>query len=174
MPILSSYDIQVAQLVHESRMLQARARGQSGRSALDDALARVESALRLSPADREALQQLARVRFARREYPEAERALRSFLDIKPSADVCVMLAQALLASGRPAEAESMLDAAQELEPDHGGVFIVRGDAHLARGRIDQAIVAYREALRVDPNRSSGSAGRKLQAALAAKAAATHR
>ena len=155
-------------------MLQSRSRGPNGQGMVDEALARVQGALRISPRDREALQQLARVQIARGEYGEAEGALRSFLDIKPSADVYVMLAQLLIATQRFAEADAVLLAAQQLEPTHGGVFNVRGDGLLARGRFDQAIAAYREAMRIDPNRASGSARLKLQRAQAAKAAAGRR
>jgi len=166
--------IQVSQLVEESRMLQSRSRGPDRRRMLDEALAKVQGALRTSPQDREALQQLARVQIARQDYGAAERALHTFLDIKPSADVYVILAQVLIATKRLDQADTVLLAAERLEPNHGGVATVRGDGLLARGRFDEAIAAYRQALEVDPHRSSRSASLKLQRAQAAKAAAERR
>jgi len=148
--------IEVAQWIDESRMLISRD--------AEAALRMVDRALARSPEDRSALQQQARVLIELRRWKEAESSLERFVAIAPSADALVMLAQVLLNTERADEIEPLLEAAERIEPGHGGIFTVRGDRALIEGDPAAAIEAYREALRVDRNRTTGSVEQRLERA----------
>jgi arylsulfatase A-like enzyme len=121
------------------------------------ALEMAETAARQSPGDRTVLQLLGKLYLQVGRTADAERALRAFTAIKPKADVSLLLAQILIASGRLDEAGALLDQAEALEPRHGGVAIARGDLLAVRGRPAEALAAYRHAAEIDPYRARGMA-----------------
>jgi arylsulfatase A-like enzyme/predicted negative regulator of RcsB-dependent stress response len=112
-------------------------------------------ALQESPHNRNVLHHLGEIYIQMKRIDEAETALRAYIDIKPSADVCILLAQIVMADGRYGEADELLDQAAELEPDHGGVYIARGDLSAWQGRFEEALASYAQARRVDPYRVTG-------------------
>ena len=131
---------------------------------LDEALALTLEAKEASPYDRGVLQWLGEVYALMGRYAEAEASFRSFVNIKPSAHVLIMLSQVVMAQGRLDEAWTIADKALRLEPKHGGVHIVRGDLFSMQGRLSQAIDSYREALRVDPHRAQAMAEARIRRA----------
>lgn len=128
------------------------------------ALIKAKAALAMSQHDRAVLQLLGQAYAQLGEFDDAEAAFRAFTEIKPSASVYLLLAQIIMAQGRNAEAEQLLDQAAQLEPKHGGVFIARGDLLMIQGRFQEALAAFTEAERVDPYRASGMAQGRLKIA----------
>jgi tetratricopeptide (TPR) repeat protein len=63
--------------------------------------------------------------------------------------------------GRYDEADALLDQAAFLDPEHGGVYITRGNLMILRGRPDDAIQLYEQAKRVDPYRASTKADEQI-------------
>ena len=117
------------------------------------AAALLREVLAFWPNDRTALRQLGTTYLRMGRTWEAESTLREAIEIKPAADVCLLLAQILIAKGRHSEATELLSQASDLEPLHGGVCIARGDLLRAQGRREQALAAYEKAQQVDPYRA---------------------
>jgi choline-sulfatase len=111
--------------------------------------------------DRSLLQALAKVDVRLGRLAEAEAALRAFRAIRPKADTSLLLAQILILDGRLDEAGALLDEAERLEPDHGGVAIARGDLLLRQGQRDAARRAYERAREIDPYRAAGAAAARV-------------
>lgn len=128
------------------------------------ALTKAEAARALSPDDRSVLRLVGQCHAQMGAFAEASEAFRAFIDIKPSADICVLLAQVTMAQGNYAEAESLLEQAAELDPKHGGVYIGRGDLHMMQGRYQEALADFEKAERVDPYRATGMARGRLDVA----------
>jgi len=126
------------------------------------AIALLEAQLPRSPRDRSLLQSLSKAYLRAQRLKDAERVLRAFRDIKPKSDTSLLLAQILILDGRHEEAGRLLDEAQALDPQHGGVFIARGDLLARQGKRDEARAAYEKARQVDPYRASGAAEKRLQ------------
>ena len=101
----------VLQGIHKAGALLAQGRPH-------EALAEVEKAERLSPRDRTVLQIRGAIYLTLGQPEPAEEAFRRSLEIKPSADVCAMLAQIMLKDGRHTEAREMLDQAMALDPNY--------------------------------------------------------
>lgn len=91
---------------------------------------------------------------------EAAAAYRAALSIRPTMEVLVPLAQILIRRGEPGEAGALLDAAEAIDPVHGGALIARGDWLLARGLRAEALAAYERAAEVDPYRAAEPARRR--------------
>lgn len=81
-------------------------------------------------------------------------------------DEALRAARARLESGQAESALASLDAALALAPEHAGAWSLRGDALLALGRGDEALVAYRTAVAHD-GRTHRVTGRAIAAALEA-------
>lgn len=141
-------------------VVDANARLMAGRP--QDALSLALDASRRSPRDRTVLQLLGKIYLRLGRLKEAEKALRDFTAIRPKADVSLLLAQILILDGRLDEATRLLDEAQRLDPDHGGVLIARGDLLAKQGKPQEARAAYERAARVDPYRAAGAAAARLK------------
>lgn len=121
-----------------------------------------KKALLVSPRDRGLLQQLGKAYALTDQTAEAEAVLRRHLEIRPDANVLLLLAQVLIRVGRLEEAGGLLDQASALEPEHGGVLIARGDMEALRGDAAGARARYEEAQRRDPYRAAGAAQARIR------------
>jgi tetratricopeptide (TPR) repeat protein len=83
--------------------------------------------------------------------PEAVRHLRVAAAARPDARVRLRLAEALLASGDPAQALQAADAAASLDPEIAEAWFLRGTALNALGRWPEAEQALRAAIRRAPD-----------------------
>ena len=64
--------------------------------------------------------------------------------------------------------ERSLDWAEALDPNEGGIAMVRGDALAGQGRWDEAEAAFRRAAELDPVKWSRDAEAKLEQVRAAR------
>lgn len=142
-------------------LVDANALAATGRVA--EAIAAAEAAYRLSPRDRSALQALGKLYLRAGRIREADRAFRAFSEIRPKADVSLLLGQIALLDGKIEESGRWLEQARDLEPKHGGVYIALGDLALRQGRAASAAELYTKAIEVDPYRASSAARGRLSA-----------
>jgi len=131
---------------------RAKALAATGR--FDEALAEIDSISESVGDSRSLLGQLARiyVRVGRDE--DAAAVLERYVEIRPSSQALVLLAQVRLTQGRPSEATARLDQAEELDPGYGAIHITRGDLAAASGDLDGARRHYLTAGEVDPYRAT--------------------
>jgi choline-sulfatase len=134
-----------------------------GENRLAEAEQWLRRAAAASPGDRSTLSSLGKLQLQQGRFAEAERSFRALAARKPGADVAILLAQIALVDGREDEAERRLTEAAAFEPDHGGIFIARGDLALRRGDLPGAAAAYREGIRLDPLRAAGMGRARLAA-----------
>jgi Flp pilus assembly protein TadD len=143
------------------KLIQSNALLSEGRAA--EALRVIQAAARESPNDRSVLHAQGKILLRLGRLPEAERALRAFREIRPKADVSLLLAQILILDARYKEAAALLDEAEALDPKHGGVWIARGDMEARQGRPAEARRSYEKARQVDPYRAANLAAARLAA-----------
>jgi choline-sulfatase len=143
------------------KLLQANALLSEGRAR--EALVVIDAAARESPNDRSVLHAQGKIYLRLGRLAEAERALEAFREIRPKADVSLLLAQILILDGRYKEAVALLDEAEALDAKHGGVYIARGDMHARQGRPAEARRSYEKAREVDPYRAANLAAARLAA-----------
>jgi choline-sulfatase len=141
------------------KLIQANALLSEGRAR--EALAVVLEAAKDSPNDRSVLHAQGKIYLRLGRIPEAERALRAFREIRPKADVSLLLAQILILDARYKEAAALLDEAEALDAKHGGVHIARGDMQARQGRPAEARRSYEKAREVDPYRAANLAASRL-------------
>ena len=146
--------IEVSTLLVDANALLAGGRPQ-------EALALAKRASAGAGRERSVLQALGKIYLRLGRLREAEEALRAFTAIKPKPDVSVLLAQILILDGRFEEATKLLDAAERLDPRHGGIFIARGDILARQGREEEARASYEKARQVDPYRAGGVAASRI-------------
>jgi arylsulfatase A-like enzyme/Flp pilus assembly protein TadD len=146
--------IEVSALLVDANALLAGGRPQ-------EALAVAQRALAVAGRERSVLQALGKIYLRLGRLREAEDVLRAFTAIKPKPDVSVLLAQILILDGRIEEAKKLLDAAERLDPRHGGIFIARGDIFARQGRKEEARASYEKARQVDPYRAGGAAASRI-------------
>jgi choline-sulfatase len=102
---------------------------------------------------------------------EAEERLERYNQLRPTADSLLLLAQILILYNEFDDANGLLDRAEQLDPQHGGVLIARGDISVARGNLEQGLDLYSRAAKLDPFRAGGAASsriKKLQAVISTK------
>jgi arylsulfatase A-like enzyme/predicted negative regulator of RcsB-dependent stress response len=143
------------------KLIQANALLSEGRAG--EALRVIQAAARESPNDRSVLHAQGKILLRLGRLPEAEKALRAFREIRPKADVSLLLAQILILDARYKEAAALLDEAEALDPKHGGVWIARGDMEARQGRPAEARRSYEKARQVDPYRAANLATARLAA-----------
>jgi tetratricopeptide (TPR) repeat protein len=146
--------VRILELAIESRSLRREGR-------LEEALARARKALELAPKDLEVIEGNALVYIEMNRLEEAEAALRAYTTLKPNPNIYILLAEILKETGRRPEAETLLQKAMELEPDHGGVIITWGDFLAAQGKYGEAVEWYQKAKRVDPYRATTIADKRI-------------
>ncbi len=127
-----------------------------------EAIALLTEVVRVWPSDRTALRQLGMAYLRAGNRRAAEKHLRKAVEIKPAADVCLLLAQIMILERRFGEAEPLLLLALSVEPGHGGVYVALGDLLAAQGRQAEALAAYEKAERLDPYRAKGVAEQRIE------------
>jgi tetratricopeptide (TPR) repeat protein len=108
-----------------------------------EALASAEKAIALAPGDDRAF--IVHGRILLELGRDARESIARALAIRPSVEAQLAMARAEIARGRYASAEKAVEAAARLAPNLSDVQTVTGDIQLARGRLDEAEVAYRTA-----------------------------
>jgi arylsulfatase A-like enzyme len=144
----------IQKLVIESRTLRREGRP-------EDALPKAREALRAAPRDLEALEEVGLACIELDRLDDAEKAFKRRVELKPSANINVLLAQILARTGRKEEGEALLELALELEPDNGGVLIARGDFLAEDGKYKEALGWYEKAKEIDPYRATAVADRRI-------------
>jgi arylsulfatase A-like enzyme len=143
------------------RVMTAETKSLQGRHA--DAVAEIETALREDPTDGHAWYYAASIYARAEQLGSSEAAVRQALALSPSARGYASLAQLLVMRGVVGdEFEQALEAAKQLDPDHGGTYIARGDWYVSRGQLLEALSAYEKARQVDPANSGPTARQKIE------------
>ncbi|WP_321499493.1 tetratricopeptide repeat protein [Breoghania sp.] len=97
---------------------------------------------------------------ARKDWPEAEAALRDLLLADPrNAALHCNLARVLNMQGRPAEAFRSVRDCLTLDPDHRAARFEKASCLMALGRLDDAEAAFTAYLRSYPDDTDAHAGR---------------
>jgi tetratricopeptide (TPR) repeat protein len=118
-----------------------------------EALAALQTAVNLLPADAEAQRNLGHARFDLGQLEEAVHSYQLALQIKPDmADLHNDLGNALRGLGRFDVAAASYARALESDPAHVRACMGLGNALLHLGRFEAAVAAYRRTLAIDPDR----------------------
>lgn len=134
-----------------ARILLARNRHEEAEEA-------VLRAIQLSPYPR-SFALLAAARYERSDWAGALYAADQGLSVDPEDGGCLNLrAMALRQLGRHDEADRTLAGALEADPDDSYAHANRGWSELHRGRPREALVHFKEALRLDPSNDHARAG----------------
>ncbi len=138
---------------------RAKSLGSAGR--YEQALRVIKQAAALSPNDPKVLLTMGKTYLYMDRRAEAQESFQAAGAIRPSARLCILVAQIMLADGRLDEASKLLDQAEALDPRHGGIYLARGDLFALRRRPDEAIAAYERAWEVDPHRAAVEAQARI-------------
>ena len=125
------------------------------------ALVLLEQARVQSPRNESVLRLTAKAQLALGQLEPAEATLRAQLELRRSADSLILLAQILILRREFELAETLLQQAEALEPQHGGVAVARGDIALREGGPDAARKQYEAAIQADPSRVGAVARQRL-------------
>lgn len=137
----------------------ALARALLNRNRADEAEGPAREAARLDPSDADHRALLSWILFRRERWDEALAAADSGLELDAEHDVCRNLrAMALVKLGRRDEAGRTLDGGIEKNPEDALTHANQGWLLLERRDPRQALVHFREALRLDPNNEFAQAG----------------
>jgi len=117
----------------------------------DEAAASIEQAIALDPFQANFHGMLGFIRFEQRLWPAALECAERGLQIDPEDKPCTNLrAMALVKLGRNVEAARTIDGALARDPEDARSHANQGWTYLHRGDSKQAIVHFKEALRLDP------------------------
>ncbi|HLV11297.1 MAG TPA: tetratricopeptide repeat protein, partial [Trueperaceae bacterium] len=123
---------------------------------LETARRACQNALQVRPSFSEAELALARIELRLGDHASAESRLRRVRNVIPTAEPLVLLAEAVLAGGRPDEAEAFLSSARTILQQQGNreleghLQLLAGSIHEFAGRYDDALTAYTAAIAADP------------------------
>ena len=152
---LSALSHVTAQAFDENVYYQQCLRFEAGGN-LEAARRACQNALQVRPSFAEAELALARVELRLGEHASAEGRLRRVRNAIPTAEPLVLLAEAALAGGRPAEAQGYLTSARSLLQQQGNREL-EGHLQSLAGRIDEfaghydaALASYAAAVAADP------------------------
>jgi choline-sulfatase len=129
----------------------------------DRALADIRRVLETNPNDPFAWESEYVVHLRRGALPEAQAALLEVVKLHPTSEVLVRLAWLYYQRGLLAECEAAVARAEKLEPDHGDIFLIRGELHFHAQRYDEALEQFERALLVDPARVAEKARKGIEA-----------
>jgi tetratricopeptide (TPR) repeat protein len=119
----------------------------------------IDTAIELDPADADYFGLRAAIRFDERDWPGALAAAEQGLDLNPEHDACTNLrAIALVKLGRKEEASATIAGALERDPESAPSHANQGWTLLHQGKPKEALVHFREALRIDPDLDWARAG----------------
>jgi arylsulfatase A-like enzyme/Tfp pilus assembly protein PilF len=136
----------------------------SAQGQYDRALADVRRVLATNPNDPFAWETEYVVHLRRGALPEAETALRKVVELYPTSEALVRLAWLYYQQSKFAECEAAAAQAEKLEPDHGDIFLIRGELHYRAQRYEEALEQFERALLVDPGRVAEKARKGIDAA----------
>jgi len=145
-------------------MSEARSMSDAGQHSA--ALAKNDAILRKNPNDAYAWETASLIKSRMGDVNGAEVSLRTMLQLQPTAEGYVRLAQLQLARRAGAEMEASLQLAATLDPSEGGVYMVRGDAFAMAGRFREALASFEHALELDAVKWAGPAREKIAMARA--------
>ncbi|MCL5288989.1 MAG: tetratricopeptide repeat protein [Acidobacteria bacterium] len=138
---------------------QAQVRERVARREIAGALQIAEQRLAEAPQDLEARGWRARLLHWSGRREEAEREYRTVLEAAPNdTDILQGLADVLMAQQRYDEAMALVERARDLQPRSAEVEVRRGRALRAMGRSEEARIAFREALALEPKNDEARAG----------------
>jgi choline-sulfatase len=126
------------------------------------ARATVESVIRFDPTNAFAWETAYVVHWRSKELDQAQASLERMLQLRPTADGFVRLAEVRSQRGDGAGCDAALALALELDPKLGEALLLRGDRHVAEHRPDRARADYEQAIAVDPLRSEHAARERLR------------
>jgi tetratricopeptide (TPR) repeat protein len=119
---------------------------------LDDAIAMFLKATTLDPGLEAAHCNLGKAYLIKGKTAEAIAELKTALRLKPDkTEAQAMLADALIQTGKASEALPYCEAVVNAEPRNAHAHFVLGSAHLSAKRLAQAVVNFKEALRLAPD-----------------------
>src|SRR5439155_25034708 len=125
----------------------------------DDAAVAIEKAIDLDPLNASFRGLQAGIRFARRDWAGALEAADAGLELDAEDDACTNLrAMALVQLGRRDEAGAAIQGALERDPENAISHANQGWTLLHQRRPKDALVHFREALRIDPTLDWARAG----------------
>lgn len=117
----------------------------------NEALAAIEEAIRLDPEDADYFSVLARIYMAKEDWTRALEAARTGRQLDSENVNCANLeAMALVNLGRKDEADQAMAATLEKDPENAMSHANQGWTSLHRGDHQQALIHFREALRLNP------------------------
>ena len=143
-----------------SLMMEARALTDAGQHA--QALEENDVVLDQNPGDAYAWETASLIYVRTGRNAEAEAALQRMLEIQPTAEAYVRLAQLQLQRGDFGAMGGTLALAEALDPREGGVHMVAGDAFASQGRFVEALAAFERALLLDAVKWGALAREKIE------------
>jgi choline-sulfatase len=142
------------------QMMDARAMSDAGQHAA--AQTKNDAVLQQNPGDAFAWETASLIFVRTGRHREGEIALQRMLELQPTAEGHVRLAQLQLQRRDLGAMQESLAMAQAMDPKEGGVHMVAGDAFAATGRYAEARAAFQLALELDPGKWGLQAREKLQ------------
>ncbi len=133
---------------------------------LDSALREIKRAEKISPNDRHVLKTMGKIYLYMGNETKAVMAFKRVIRIRPDVDVYLSLSQIMMKNSRLMEAGTYLEKAFEMDSQHGGLWIARGDLHRIHHRREDALNAYRKAIEVDEIRVREAAEQRIRDTLA--------
>jgi protein O-GlcNAc transferase len=125
-----------------------------GQKKLDEAIATIQQAIVLAPKDPELHGGLGRLFLQKRDFPSAQRELKSALQLNPRNTVYWKdLASTDYLAGNYPEALAALDAAAKLETPLAGSWFLRALCYDKLVQVQPALDAYRKFLELDKNQN---------------------
>lgn len=126
------------------------------------AIAMILEVLRIDPGDGKAWSVAMQVYDRAGRTADAETCARRALELRPSSNLWISLAQYALNRGDLSTFNGALAEAERLDPSNGRVHIGHGHVELKQGRYDKARKEFETALRVDPMRAGADAREALR------------
>jgi putative PEP-CTERM system TPR-repeat lipoprotein len=146
----ASPPIEVQAATDQSQQFLEDAGRRLERGDLNAAIIQLKNALQQDPSNNAARLLLGQIYLRQEAYADAEKELRRALEGKPSDDVRVLLARALLGLGRHEEALGTIPPAAADAAVRQDAMLVRTEALQRLGRQEEAEAAVREVLRAEP------------------------
>lgn len=149
--------VQLAPDLDDSHRTLARVYSKQRKTKL--ALAHAQEAVELSPAEADNYATLGAIYLDRMEWKAAIGAANRGLALEPEHLICLNIrTMALTKIGKQAEIEDTIQAALKEDPENALTHANWGWSKLHRGKSDQAIMHFKEALRLDPAMEWARAG----------------
>ncbi len=147
------FEAEVTLLRGDPRVLSERAHPLLAGGHIAEAAALIERLRQEHPDYPETWLLMGRLQLVRKELGPAEQSLRRYLELSPrSAQGLFQLGLVLLAQERFAEAAGLFDQATQLKRDFGPAYYNRGFALARAGQPREAMAAFHESLRHNPER----------------------